>query len=158
MVLVTPLPTKLEDFPKPVDMSSKVSTLNNAKMEDASLEEIPTLSSSTAEAPGPSSDAPPTDAAQLWEEANKAPGDLLTVKSSINAHWQKLVLEFSMALHQNDCKAMESIKEAKAIYALCPFYPGSGELLFCGNHGGGDPKGFPGCLPSTVTPQNCSAP
>ena len=30
MVLVTPLPTKPEDFPKPVDTSSQVSTLNDA--------------------------------------------------------------------------------------------------------------------------------
>ena len=117
MVLVTPLPTKLEDFPKPVDMSSQVSALNDAKMEDASLEEIPTLSSPTAEAPGPSGDTPPTDAAHIWEEANKALGDLLMVKSSIDAHQQKLVLEFSMALHQNDSKATESIKEVKAICA-----------------------------------------
>ena len=81
VVLVTPLPTKLEDFPKPVDMSSQVSAPNDTEMEDASLEEIPTPSSPTAEAPGPSGDAPPTDAAHLWEEANKALGDLLTVKS-----------------------------------------------------------------------------
>ena len=115
VVLVTPLPTKLEDFPKPVYMSSQVSTLNAAKMEDASLEEIPAPSSPTAKALGPSSDAPPTDVAHLWEEANKALGDLLMVKSSIDTHQQKLVWEFSMALHKNDSEAMESIKEAKAI-------------------------------------------
>ena len=91
VVLATPLPTKLEDFPKPVDMSSQVSALDDAKMEDASLEEIPTPSSPTAEAPGPSSDTPPTDVAHLWEEANKALGELLMVKSSINTHWGKLV-------------------------------------------------------------------
>ena len=84
-------------------------------MEDASLEEIPAPSSPTAEALGPSSDAPPPDVAHLWEEANKALGDLLTIKSSIDTHWQKLVLEFGMALHENDSEAMESIKEAKAI-------------------------------------------
>ena len=44
VVLVMPLPTKLEDFPKPVDTSSQVSAPNDAKMEDASLEEIPTPS------------------------------------------------------------------------------------------------------------------
>ena len=49
MVLVMPLPTKLEDFHKPVDMLSQVSTPNNTEMEDASLEEIPTLSSFTVE-------------------------------------------------------------------------------------------------------------
>ena len=65
VVLVTPLPTKPEDFPKPVDTSSQVSTRNDAKMEDASLEKILTPSSPTTEAPGPSGDAPPTDVVHL---------------------------------------------------------------------------------------------
>ena len=114
---VTTLPTNLEDFPKPVDMSSQVSTPDDAEMEDASLEEIPTPSSPTAEALGPSSDVPPPDVDHLWEEANMALGDLLAIKSSIDAHWHNLVSEFSMALHQNDSKATESIKEVKAISA-----------------------------------------
>ena len=84
MVLVTPLPTKPEDFLQPVDTSSQVSIPNDADMEDASLEEIPASSSPTAEALGPSSDTPPPDVAHLWEEANKAPGDLLPIKSSIS--------------------------------------------------------------------------
>ena len=91
MVLIMPLPTKLEDFPQPVDTSSQVSTPDDAEMEDASLEEIPTASSPTAKTPGPSSDAPPFDAAHLWEEVNKALGQLLVIKSSIDTHQQKLV-------------------------------------------------------------------
>ena len=114
MVLVMPLPTKLEDFLQPVDTSSQVRAPNDAEMEEASLEEVPTPSSLTAEALGPSGDAPPPDAAHLWEEANKALGDLLAIESSIDAHWQKLVLEFGMALCQNDSKAMESVKKSKA--------------------------------------------
>ena len=98
VVLVTPLPTKLKDFPRPVDTSSQVSTPDDAEMEDTSLEEIPTTSSPTAEIPGPSSDAPSSDAVHLWEEANKALGELLVIKSSIDACWQKLVLELSMAV------------------------------------------------------------
>ena len=65
---------------------------------------LPAPSSPTTEAQGPSSDAPPPDAAHLWEEANKALGDLLTIKSSIDACQWKLVSEFSMALHENDSK------------------------------------------------------
>ena len=41
VVLVTPLPTKPEDFLKPVDMSSQVSIPKDAEMEDASLEKSP---------------------------------------------------------------------------------------------------------------------
>ena len=88
---------------------------DDAKMEDTSLEEIPAASSLTAETPGPSGETPPLDTAHLFEEANKALGDLLVIKSSIDAHWQKLVLEFGMALCQNDSETTGSIKEAKAI-------------------------------------------
>ena len=69
MVLVTPLPTKLEDFPWPVDTSSKVSAPNDTEVEDASLEEIPAPSSHTAEALGPSGDAP----SQMWLISGKRP-------------------------------------------------------------------------------------
>ena len=93
----------------------QVSAPNNAEMEDVSLEEVHTPSSPTAEALGPSGDAPPPNVACLWEDANKALADLLAIKSSTDAHWWKLILEFGMALCQNDSEAMESIKEVKAI-------------------------------------------
>ena len=114
IVLVTPLPPKQEDFARPVDTSSQVSTPDDAEMEDPSLEEIPATSSPTARTPGPSSDAPPLDVAHLQEEANKALGDLLVTKSLIDAHWQKLVSDFGMTLWQNRSQTLESIKEAKA--------------------------------------------
>ena len=75
LVLLTPLSTKLGDFPRPVDTSSQVSTPDDCEMGDTSLEEIPAASSPTAETPGPSCSTPPTDAGHLWEEANKALGD-----------------------------------------------------------------------------------
>ena len=114
MVLITPLPPKWEDLAKLVDTSSQVSTPDDAEMEDPSLEEIPATSSPIAGTAGPSSNSPPLDIACLQEEANKALGDLLATKPSINAHWQKLVSDFSMTLWQNESKTLESIKEAKA--------------------------------------------
>ena len=65
LVLLTPLLTKLEDIPRPVDTSSQVSAPDDAEMGDASLEEIPTAPSPTAETLGPSGSAPPTDAGYL---------------------------------------------------------------------------------------------
>ena len=115
VVLLTPTPTKLGDFHWPVDTSTQVSTPDDAEMGDVSLEEILTASSPTAETPGPSSVTPPTDAGHLWEEANKALGELLATKLSINAHQWRLVWELGMALCQNDSETTESIKEAKAI-------------------------------------------
>ena len=117
MVLVTPLPTKPEDFSKPVDMSSQVSALNDAEMEDTSLEEIPAPSSPTTEVQGTSSDTSSPDMAHLWEEASKALGDLLMIKSSMDANQQKLVSEFGMALHENDSETTETMKEVKVICA-----------------------------------------
>ena len=106
VVLVTPLPPKPEDFPKPVDTSSQVSTPDNTEIDDTSLEEIPSTSFPTAKTTGPTVDAPPLDMAHLWEEAKKALGDLLAIKSSIDALWQKLVSEFGMALCQNESKPL----------------------------------------------------
>ena len=98
MVLVTSPPSKPEDFPWPVDMPSQVCTLDDAEIGDASLEEIPTASSHTAKTPGPSGCAPPPDTAHLQEEANRALGELLVTKSSINVCQWKLVWELGMAL------------------------------------------------------------
>ena len=121
MVLVTPLPAKWEDLAKPVDMSSvdmssQVSTPDDAEMEDLSLE-IPITSSPIAGTPGPSSDTPPLDIAHIQEEANKALGDLLVTKSLTDTHRQKLVSDFSTTLWQNKSETLESIKEAKALPA-----------------------------------------
>ena len=115
MVLLTPLPNKLGDLSRPVDTSPQMSAPDDAEMAAASLEEIPTAPSPTAETAGPSNGAPPADAVHLIEEANKALGGLLATKSSIDAHQQKLVWELGMNLCQNDSKTSESIKEAKAI-------------------------------------------
>ena len=73
-----------------VDTSSQVSAPDAAKMDDPTLEEIHATYSPTIETPGPSSDVPPLDIAHLWEEANKALGDWLEIKSSIDAHQQKI--------------------------------------------------------------------
>ena len=115
MVLITPLSSKLEDFPKPVDTSSQVGALDEGELDDPTPEEVPATYSPTIKTPGPNGNVPPLDIAHLWGEANKALGDWLAVKSSIDACQQKLVSEFGMTLHQNESKTEESTKEAKAL-------------------------------------------
>ena len=117
MVLVTPLPPKLEDFPKPVDTSSQVGIPDEGKMDDPTPEEVPATYSPTLKTLGLSSNVPPLHVAHLWEETNKALGDWLAVKFSVDAHHWKLVSKFGMTLHQNKSKTKESIKEAKALCA-----------------------------------------
>ena len=77
----------------------------------------PATYSPTLETLGTSSNVPTIDIAHLWEEANKALGYWLAVKSSVDAHHAKLVSKFSMTLCQNKSKTEESIKEAKALCA-----------------------------------------
>ena len=57
-------------------------------------EEVPTTYSPTIKILGPSSDVPPLDITHLQEEANKALGDWLAIKPSIEACQWKLVSEF----------------------------------------------------------------
>ena len=102
MVILTPPPHKLRDPSGLVDTSSQVCTPDDADMAEASLEEIPTVTSPTAETPGPSDGALLTDASYLQEVANKALGGLLATKSSINTHQWKLVLELGIGLCQNN--------------------------------------------------------
>ena len=98
VVVLTPLPHKLEDLSSPVDTSSQVSALDDDEIGEPPLGEIPTAPLPTAKTLGPSGGAPPTDAGHLQEEANKALGELLATKSTIHTHLQKLVWELGMAL------------------------------------------------------------
>ena len=59
VVLVMPLPPKLEDFPKLVDTYSQVCSLDEDKMDDPTPEEVPATYSPTIENPGPSHDILP---------------------------------------------------------------------------------------------------
>ena len=86
MVLVTPLLLKPEDFPKMVDTSSQVGALDEGNLDDPIPEEVPATYSPTNKTLGPSGNVPPLDVTHLCKEANKALGDWLSVKSSIDAH------------------------------------------------------------------------
>ena len=86
VVVLTPPPHKLKELPKPVDTSSQVSTLDDVKMAEASLEGVPTTISPIAVTPRSRSITPPADVGELWEKANKALEELLATKSSIDAH------------------------------------------------------------------------
>ena len=115
MVMLTPPLHKLKELPKLVDTSSQVSTLDDVEMAEASLEGVPTTISPIAVATRSRSITPPTDVAELWENANKALEELLATKSSIDAHRQRAIWELGMELHQNESETAVSIKEARAV-------------------------------------------
>ena len=93
--------------------------------------------------------------AYLQEEASKALGDLLVIKSSLDSHQQELVSEFGMAFCENESEATESIKEARAI---CTHSIQEAENCCSVASGRQKPKGPPRPFHSAVTPQSCSAP
>ena len=115
VVILTPPTHKLRDLSRLVDASSQVSTLNDIKKAEASLEEVSTTISPIAVTQGSRSITPPADMGQLLEKANKALEELLATKSSMDACRWKVVWELGMELHQNYSKTVESIKEARAI-------------------------------------------
>ena len=121
-VLVMLLPTKLEDFPWPVDISSQVSTTDDAEMEDTSLEEIPTASSPTTETPGLSGNAPPLDTAHLGR-GQQGPG---RTASNQVLHWCPLAEITLGAWHGSSSKWFQNHGVYQGIKGhLHPFYPGS---------------------------------
>ena len=67
MVLVKP-----EDFPKLVDTSSQVGTLDEGNLDNPTPEEVSATYSPTNETLGSSGDVPPLGIAHLCKEANKA--------------------------------------------------------------------------------------
>ena len=111
MVILMPSPHKPKELLQLVDTLSQVST----KMAEVSLEGIPTSISPIARTSRSGSVTPPADAAELWENANKALKELLTTKASTDAYRQRAVWELGMELHQNESQATKSIREAKAI-------------------------------------------
>ena len=115
VVILTPPPHKPKELLQLVDTSSQVSAQEDAEREEASLEGIPTTISPIATTTRSGSITPPTDAAELQENANKAIKELLATKASIDAHRWRAVWELGMELCQNESEATESIKEARAI-------------------------------------------
>ena len=115
MVILTPPPNKLKELPQLVDTSSQVSALDDVKMTETSLEGVPTTISPIAMTTRSRSITPPADAAEFWENANKALEELLATKSSIDAHKQRSIWELGMELHRNESETVQSIKEARAI-------------------------------------------
>ena len=55
----------------------------------------------------------PEEVILLQEEMNRAMGHLLLTRPSVGAHPRKQVLDFKMAIHQNEAEVMETIREAK---------------------------------------------
>ena len=63
--------------------------------------------------PGAGIGALPEEVILLQEEMNNTMGCLLTTRVSVDAHQRKQVLDFKMAIHQNEAEATEAIRKAK---------------------------------------------
>ena len=100
---------------QPMDTSSQVSAQEDAEMAEASLEGVPTTISPIAATTRSGSITPPADAAELWENANKALKELLATKASIDTHRQRAAWELGMELCQKESETTKSIKKARAV-------------------------------------------
>ena len=78
-------------------------------MAEASLEGVPTAISPIAVTTRSESITPSADAAELWENANKALEELLAMKASIDIHRWRAVWELGMELCQNESEVTESL-------------------------------------------------
>ena len=117
--LGAPLSSRPEDSSKPVGTSSQASlwavTPDDVEPIDQTLKEICTPTTLPAKTLGPGTGILPKNMVQLQKEVNKVLESLLMTRSSLDAHKRKQVLDFEMALHQNESEATEAIREAKAL-------------------------------------------
>ena len=120
VVILTPPPHKPEELLQPVDTSSQASTQEEAKMAEASQEGVPNTISPIPVTTRSESITPPTDAAELLDNANKALKELLAMKASIDACRWRAVWELGMELCWNESKATKSLKEANASASVIP--------------------------------------
>ena len=67
-----------------------------------------------AKTPGADTNTLPRNVILLQEDMKRAMGCLLMARLSLDALWWKQVLDFEMALHWNEAKATEAIREANA--------------------------------------------
>ena len=111
VVILMPPPHKPKELLQPVDTLSQAS----AEMVEESIGGIPTTISPIAVTTRSRSITPPADAAELWENANKALKELLATKTSIDAHRHQAIWELGMELCWNEFEVTKSIKEARAI-------------------------------------------
>ena len=92
-------------------VSPQVSIPEDAEPEDLTLEET----SLPNKAFGLGTGILPVDVVQLQEDAGKALGCLLMIRSSFDALLQKQVSDFKMALHKNESETTKALKEAKTL-------------------------------------------
>ena len=118
MALEAPSPSKAEDSSKPVATSSQASLCvampDITKPINQTLKVACTPTTLPAKIPGADTNALHGNVILLQVEMNRAMGNLLTTRSSLDAHQQKQVSDFEMALHQNNAEATEAIRKAKA--------------------------------------------
>ena len=100
---------------KPVATSSQASLWvampDITKPNEQTPKVVCTPATPPARTPGADTGGLPKNVILLQEEMNRTMGCLLMTRSSLDPHWWKQVLDFEMALHQNET---EAIREAKA--------------------------------------------
>ena len=128
MVILTPQPHKPKELPKSVDTLSQVSTLDDVKMAEVSLEGVPTTISPIATTTTSRSITPPADAAEFWENANKALEELMATKSSIDTLRQRAIWELE---EQVNLRGKAEAKLTSSLPVRLPYMPAQWSSKAC---------------------------
>ena len=118
MALGGPPSARAEDSSKPVATSSPVSPWVATPDDTEPINQTPKVvcapTTLPTKTPGADIGTLPKEVILLQEEMNRTMGCLLITRSSLDAHQRKQVSDFETALHQNEAKTTEAIREAKA--------------------------------------------
>ena len=106
-------PQKPEVTVPPINMSSQASI----EEAEGSLEDIPTNISLITAIYSSRSASPQVDLSELQAHANRAIGNMLHHKGSLDIKRQRATWELRVMLHQNESQGAASIATAKAIYS-----------------------------------------
>ena len=112
-VTTSPPHQKSEVTVPPVDMSSQASS----KEEEGSLEDIPAHISPIAAVCSSGSISPLVDPSELQANANRAIGNMLHLKRSLDIKRQRATRVLGMMLSQNKSQEATSVATAKAVYS-----------------------------------------
>ena len=110
-------PCRSEVSTPPANTSSQASI----KEAEGSLEDVPTNISPIAAAYSSRSISPPVDPLELQANANRAIGNMLHLKGTLNGKRQRAAWELGVLVHQIEAQESASVNEAEAICSQAIF-------------------------------------
>ena len=122
MVLVTPLPPKLEDFPKLVDTSSQVGTPDEGEMDDPTPEDIPALREAETTCAHSIKEAEAHCSTAIWEAEAQGASQASSIQQS---HAKSIQLLEEEAIEEENKDQLNFLSACQAALEASPLKSGS---------------------------------